>query len=102
MSNPGGPIILPLTTYVEQSLTSMLQTSTSDDAFTTAFDAFFSKEMKDITFNGKKLTRDKYMAQMKAASNARNTVTFGGIVNMLTTTTDTTAIVRYSIFFGES
>ncbi|KLO11634.1 hypothetical protein SCHPADRAFT_941860 [Schizopora paradoxa] len=79
--NPGGPIILPLTTYVERSLTSILKAS-SDDAFSTAFDDFYSKELKEITFNGKKLSREHYKQQIKAASNARNTVTFGGIVSV--------------------
>lgn len=81
MSNPGGPIILPLTTYVERSLTNILKAS-SDDAFNTAFDDFYSKELKEIVFNGKKLSRDHYKQQIKAASNARNTVTFGGIVSV--------------------
>lgn len=82
MSNPGGPIILTLESYVEQNLTLILKAS-SEDAFNTAFDNFYSKELKDITFNGKKISRDQYKKQILAASNANNTVSFGGIVTVL-------------------
>ncbi len=82
MSNTSGPIILALTSYAEQGLTSILKAS-SDHAFDAAFDGFFSKELKDIMFNGKKLSREKYKEQMKSASNTNNTVSFEGIVSVL-------------------
>jgi len=82
MSNTSGPIILALTSYVEQGLTTILKAS-SDHAFDAAFDGFFSKELKDIMFNGKKLSREKYKEQMKSASNVNNTVSFEGIVSVL-------------------
>jgi len=88
-SNPGGPIILPLPTYVERSLTSILKASSSDDAFNTMFDGFFSHDLKDAVFNGKKLSREKFKEQIRAASNVNNTVSFGGIVSVPSSSANT-------------
>ncbi len=102
-SNPGGPIILPLPTYVERSLTSILKPEASSnddsDAFNTAFDGFFSHDLKDAVFNGKKLSREKFKEQIRAASNANNTVSFGGIVSVPSSSANTNVSVRAVRFY---
>ena len=82
MSTPGGPIKLTLTSYVENHLTTILKAGSNED-FNTAFDNFFSEELREITFNGKKLSREAYKKQLGEAARADNTVSFPGIVTAL-------------------
>ena len=85
-----GPEIPPLTAFVQFGLTAVYQASTLHD-FNSAFDSVFSQSLKDITFNGQKLTRDEYKSKIRSQqplATPASSVTFGGTV------TDSTDNVR--------
>ncbi len=71
-----------------------LPPTTTRMRFNTAFDGFFSHDLKDAVFNGKKLSREKFKEQIRAASNANNTVSFGGIVSVPSSSANTNVSVR--------
>lgn len=77
-----GPVILTLTSWVEQHLQEVLK-ATSKKAFDDAFDAFLS-EHATITLNGVKVSRSHYKQQFwQEESHERSaTVTFKGIVEV--------------------
>jgi len=77
-----GPEIIPLPSFVQFGLTAIYEAKTLDD-FNSAFDRFFAQNMKSITFNGQKLTRDQYKSKIRGEqplANAASSVAFGGVV----------------------
>ncbi|KLO11633.1 hypothetical protein SCHPADRAFT_854963 [Schizopora paradoxa] len=77
-----GPEIPPLTAFVQLGLTAVYEASSLDD-FNSAFDSVFAQSLKDITFNGQKLSRDEYKTKIRSQqplATPASSVTFGGTV----------------------
>ncbi|KLO11635.1 hypothetical protein SCHPADRAFT_891398 [Schizopora paradoxa] len=76
-------IVLPPTpTWAQERITAIYQAKSGDD-FTNAFDAFVSKNVQSIVFNGQTLTRDQYKSQISGEKflETSATVTFSGTVD---------------------
>jgi len=84
-------IVLPPTpTWAQQRITAIYQAQ-GQDAFNSAFDAFISKNVQTITFNGETLTRDQYKQQITTEKFLERsvTVTFPGTVDAPSTGSST-------------
>ena len=76
-------IVLPPTpTWAQERITAIYQAKSGDD-FTNAFDAFVSKNVQSIVFNGQTLSRDQYKQQISGEKflETSATVTFSGTVD---------------------
>ncbi|TFY56625.1 hypothetical protein EVJ58_g7530 [Rhodofomes roseus] len=77
-----GPVVIPLTDWVEESISAIYKASTPSD-FGAAFDAFIDED-PEITVNGKRLSRAQYQGlfQGERALEQSATVSFLGAVEV--------------------
>ncbi|KAF9265112.1 hypothetical protein L218DRAFT_998087 [Marasmius fiardii PR-910] len=74
-------VLPPAATWARQHLSSLIQ-ATSQETFNSAFDSFISRDVKEITLNGTRISRDEYKEKFRSQvfDERQTTVTSVGTV----------------------